>query len=76
MERSLDFTLDAKFSALPDMIQDLHAHDQRYVMILVRACACVRGALLCSALMAVCAHRTQASAARSPRARTCPTRTG
>lgn len=35
MDRYLDFTLDAKFSALPDMIKDLHAHDQRYVIIVV-----------------------------------------
>lgn len=44
MDRSLDFTLDTKFSALPDMIEDLHAHDQRYVMILVPGlpvCVCV-----------------------------------
>ncbi|XP_056890732.1 lysosomal alpha-glucosidase isoform X1 [Takifugu flavidus] len=33
MDRYLDFTLDSKFSALPDMIKDLHAHDQRYVII-------------------------------------------
>lgn len=35
MDRYLDFTLGDKFSALPDMIKDLHAHDQRYVVIVV-----------------------------------------
>lgn len=35
MDRYLDFTVDAKFSALPDMVKDLHAHDQRYVIIVV-----------------------------------------
>lgn len=35
MERFMDFTLDpAAFSTLPDMVKDLHAHQQRYVMIL------------------------------------------
>lgn len=35
MDRNLDFTLGTKFSALPDMIKDLHAHHQRYVLIVV-----------------------------------------
>lgn len=36
MEHFLDFTFDsAKFDTLPDLVKDLHAHDQRYVMILV-----------------------------------------
>uniref|UniRef100_A0A8C2WRZ2 Alpha glucosidase 2 n=1 Tax=Cyclopterus lumpus TaxID=8103 RepID=A0A8C2WRZ2_CYCLU len=35
MDRFLDFTLDpTKFATLPDLVKDLHAHDQRYVMIL------------------------------------------
>ncbi|XP_030278092.1 lysosomal alpha-glucosidase [Sparus aurata] len=35
MEHFLDFTFDsAKFATLPDLVKDLHAHDQRYVMIL------------------------------------------
>ncbi|TNN86673.1 Lysosomal alpha-glucosidase [Liparis tanakae] len=35
MDRFLDFTLDSeKFATLPDLVKDLHAHDQRYVMIL------------------------------------------
>uniref|UniRef100_A0A8D3BUX7 Alpha glucosidase 2 n=1 Tax=Scophthalmus maximus TaxID=52904 RepID=A0A8D3BUX7_SCOMX len=35
MDQFLDFTLDpAKFATLPDLVKDLHAHDQRYVMIL------------------------------------------
>uniref|UniRef100_H3CS37 Alpha glucosidase 2 n=1 Tax=Tetraodon nigroviridis TaxID=99883 RepID=H3CS37_TETNG len=34
MDRKLDFTLDSNFSSLPDMIADLHAHHQRYVLIL------------------------------------------
>ncbi|XP_074553137.1 lysosomal alpha-glucosidase [Halichoeres trimaculatus] len=35
MDRFMDFTIDpTKFSTLPDMVKDLHAHDQRYVMIL------------------------------------------
>lgn len=33
MERYLDFTLGSDFATLPDMIKDMHAHDQRYVMI-------------------------------------------
>lgn len=48
MDRYLDFTLDTKFSDLPHMIKDLHAHDQRYVMIVVPGafvslCVCVWG---------------------------------
>lgn len=35
MDQFLDFTFDStKFGTLPDMVKDLHAHDQRYVMIL------------------------------------------
>uniref|UniRef100_UPI003AAB1127 lysosomal alpha-glucosidase n=1 Tax=Centroberyx gerrardi TaxID=166262 RepID=UPI003AAB1127 len=35
MEHFLDFTFDpANFATLPDLVKDLHAHDQRYVMIL------------------------------------------
>ncbi|XP_077461287.1 lysosomal alpha-glucosidase [Stigmatopora argus] len=35
MERSLDFTYDqANFATLPDMVKDLHAHHQHYVMII------------------------------------------
>ncbi|CAN9510595.1 unnamed protein product [Ophioblennius macclurei] len=35
MEHFMDFTYDsAKFGTLPDMVQDLHAHNQRYVMML------------------------------------------
>ena len=36
MDQYLDFTLDStNFATLPDLVKDLHAHDQRYVMILV-----------------------------------------
>uniref|UniRef100_A0A4W6G8C3 Alpha glucosidase 2 n=1 Tax=Lates calcarifer TaxID=8187 RepID=A0A4W6G8C3_LATCA len=35
MDQFMDFTYDSsKFATLPDMVKDLHAHDQRYVMIL------------------------------------------
>uniref|UniRef100_A0A7N9ALJ1 Alpha glucosidase 2 n=1 Tax=Mastacembelus armatus TaxID=205130 RepID=A0A7N9ALJ1_9TELE len=35
MDRFMDFTFDStKFATLPDLVKDLHAHDQRYVMIL------------------------------------------
>lgn len=35
MDRFLDFTYDPEhFNTLPDLVKDLHAHDQRYVMIL------------------------------------------
>ncbi|KAL6481335.1 hypothetical protein MHYP_G00094150 [Metynnis hypsauchen] len=35
MDRALDFTIDpVKFSTLPDLVKDLHIHNQRYVMIL------------------------------------------
>ncbi|XP_040043282.2 lysosomal alpha-glucosidase [Gasterosteus aculeatus] len=35
MDRFMDFTFDPdKFGTLPDLVKDLHAHDQRYVMIL------------------------------------------
>ncbi|KAG7222581.1 hypothetical protein INR49_016178 [Caranx melampygus] len=35
MDQFMDFTIDpTKFATLPDMVKDLHAHDQRYVMIL------------------------------------------
>ncbi len=37
MDQFMDFTFDStKFATLPDLVKDLHAHDQRYVMILVR----------------------------------------
>lgn len=35
MDRYMDFTLGTDFATLPDMIKDLHAHDQRYVLIVV-----------------------------------------
>lgn len=35
MDRFLDFTYDpAHFNTLPELVKDLHAHNQRYVMIL------------------------------------------
>ncbi|KAJ0051153.1 hypothetical protein NL108_014607, partial [Boleophthalmus pectinirostris] len=35
MERCLDFTYDpVNFNTLPELVKDLHAHDQRYVLIL------------------------------------------
>ncbi|XP_034043234.1 lysosomal alpha-glucosidase [Thalassophryne amazonica] len=35
MDQFLDFTLDStNFSSLPDLVKDLHDHNQRYVMIL------------------------------------------
>ena len=35
MDRYLDFTYDTnKYDSLPDMVSDLHAHNQSYVMIL------------------------------------------
>ncbi|KAI4903325.1 hypothetical protein NFI96_015943 [Prochilodus magdalenae] len=35
MDRALDFTFEPeKFSTLPDLVKDLHMHNQRYVMIL------------------------------------------
>ncbi|XP_066517719.1 lysosomal alpha-glucosidase [Hoplias malabaricus] len=35
MDRALDFTYDpGNFSTLPDLVKDLHLHNQRYVMIL------------------------------------------
>ncbi|KAM9792525.1 lysosomal alpha-glucosidase [Neosynchiropus ocellatus] len=35
MDQFLDFTYDLKnFASLPDMVEDLHAHNQRYVIIL------------------------------------------
>lgn len=35
MDQFMDFTYDTtKFATLPDVVKDLHAHDQRYVMIL------------------------------------------
>lgn len=40
MERYLDFTLGSDFATLPDMVKDMHAHDQRYVMIVVRPPSC------------------------------------
>lgn len=37
MDRFMDFTFDStNFATLPELVKDLHAHDQRYVMILVR----------------------------------------
>ncbi|KTF87957.1 hypothetical protein cypCar_00004588, partial [Cyprinus carpio] len=36
MDHALDFTYDTtNFSTLPDLVKDLHRHDQHYVMILV-----------------------------------------
>lgn len=36
MDRALDFTYEpVNFSSLPDLVKDLHKHDQHYVMILV-----------------------------------------
>lgn len=36
MDRALDFTYEPmNFSTLPDLVKDLHIHDQHYVMILV-----------------------------------------
>lgn len=36
MDQFMDFTFDStKFATLPDLVKDLHAHDQHYVMILV-----------------------------------------
>ncbi|KAM9314287.1 lysosomal alpha-glucosidase isoform 2-T2 [Pholidichthys leucotaenia] len=35
MDRQMDFTYDpTNFATLPDLVKDLHVHDQRYVMIL------------------------------------------
>ncbi|XP_070840184.1 lysosomal alpha-glucosidase isoform X1 [Chaetodon trifascialis] len=35
MNQSMDFTFDSRtFGTLPEMVADLHSHDQRYVMIL------------------------------------------
>lgn len=73
MDRYLDFTLDSKFSALPDMIKDLHAHDQRYVIIVVPGTFvsfCALCLISCFSLTVVSALRIRASAARSPRAPT------
>lgn len=73
MDRYLDFTLDSKFSTLPDMIKDLHAHDQRYVIIVVPGTfVSFRALCLISyfGLTPVSTRRIRASAARSPRART------
>lgn len=47
MERYLDFTLGSDFATLPDMIEDLHAHDQRYVMIVVRPLVSLPVAVVC-----------------------------
>lgn len=81
MEHFLDFTFDsAKFATLPDLVKDLHAHDQRYVMILVLRrlyllsyiCVCVSVvsdvARSCDGCVSTC--RIQVSAAHSPRAHT------
>lgn len=35
MDQYLDFTLNAEFAMLPDVVKDLHAHDQHYVLIMV-----------------------------------------
>lgn len=36
MDGYRDFTLDSqKFASLPSLVEDLHKHGQRYVMILV-----------------------------------------
>lgn len=50
MERYLDFTLGSDFATLPDMIKDMHAHDQRYVMIVVQP----PSSLLCLLLLPQC----------------------
>lgn len=48
MERFLDFTFDSeKFATLPDLVKDLHAHDQRYVMILVHGRLCLLSYVCC-----------------------------
>ena len=57
MERFLDFTFDpASFATLPDMVKDLHAHGQRYVMILVcRSVYCISTCVaVVSELVCVC----------------------
>lgn len=75
MDQFLDFTFDStKFGTLPDLVKDLHDHDQRYVMILVHrsflfAFICVSDfAYLYDRCVSTC--RIQASAARSLRAHT------
>lgn len=72
MDRYLDFTLGTDFATLPDMIKDVHAHDQRYVMIVVRSrssrpVVAVRKCMT-SGLVLTC--RIRVLVARSQRART------
>lgn len=77
MDQFKDFTLDSnKFATLPDLVKDLHAHNQRYVMILVRRVLYLTLVLcfVCCSL-SVCdgyvpTRRTQESAALSLRAPT------
>lgn len=53
MEQFLDFTFDStNFATLPDLVKDLHAHDQRYVMILVHRSVHLHSCVLF--LIAVC----------------------
>ncbi len=48
MDRFMDFTFDpTKFATLPDLVKDLHAHDQRYVMILVYRSLCLLSYVCC-----------------------------
>lgn len=77
MDRYLDFTLGSDFATLPDMIQDMHAHGQRYVMIVVRPPSSLRRLLLppqcvcvCDTIGRVCTCRILALAARNQRAPT------
>lgn len=74
MERYLDFTLGSDFATLPDMIKDMHAHDQRYVMIVVRPVSSLPVAVAVVCVDDTTGHvwtrRIQVLAARSRRART------
>lgn len=52
MDGYRDFTFDAqKFASLPSLVEDLHKHGQRYVMILVlpllSPCAVLAAELRC-----------------------------
>ncbi|XP_051940174.1 lysosomal alpha-glucosidase isoform X1 [Hippocampus zosterae] len=45
MDRILDFTFDpTNFATLPDVVKDLHAHNQRYVMVIDAAISSVQPA--------------------------------
>lgn len=78
MDQFMDFTYDpTKFDTLPEMVKDLHAHDQRYVIILVhRRCVfvcvslhvCVVFGLVLTVCVSTC--RTRVSVAHSLRAHT------